>query len=713
MIRTPSLRLLTLATALFLATPLAAQTPGARRPFTLPDFYRVAGVGEPALSPDGKTLAYAVTTGDVIAGKRTTALWRVGADGTGARRLTYSDARDTHPFFAPDGQTLAFVSTRAGDPQLFFLPLAGGEAEKKSDVPGGLSDPVFSADGTKILFTAEVDPACGADAACNKSSAEAREKTKLKAWVEDALLYRHWTSWREGKRTHVILLDLSSGALADLTPGDFDSPVFSVGGARDFDLSPDGKELAFTSNRTPEQADSTNADLFVVRVDGGDAPLKSPSNLTAGNKGWDGTPRYSPDGKWLAFRRQVTPRYEADRFRIVLIDRATRAERSLTDAFDNTIGDFEWSADSKRIFFTADVKGRTPLHELNVATGAIRVLTDVGSLDAFSVSKDGTFAVVARRRVHEPTELWRIDIAPRPNPAGTRLTTHNAALEAEVDLRPAEEQFFPGADGIPVQTWIVKPHGFDPSKKYPLILNIHGGPQQQWADSFRGDWQVYPAAGYVVAFPNPHGSTGFGQAYTSAISGDWDGKVMTDVAKVTDALEKLPYVDKERIGVMGWSWGGYAAMWLAGHTTRYKAIASMMGVYDLRSMYSATEELWFPEWDLKGTPWQNPEGYRKQSPSEYVKNFRTPTLVLTGQLDFRVPYVQSLMFFTDLQKMKVPSRLVVWEKAGHWPSWQEMALYYAAHLDWFHRYLGGGASPWDPKAMAAGKVWDVAPPEKK
>ncbi|MFI5182113.1 MAG: S9 family peptidase [Thermoanaerobaculia bacterium] len=683
-----------------------------KRPFTLPDLYRIAGVGEPALSPDGKSIVYAVTTGDVKAGKRTTALWRVGADGTGARRLTWADGRDTSPVFSPDGKTLAFLSTRSGDPQLFFLPLSGGEAEKKTDVPGGISKPLFSADGTRVVFAADVDPACGADLACNKAALEAREKTKLKAWVEDALLYRHWNSWKEGKRTHLLLLDLAAGSLTDLTPGDFDSPVFSLGGPRDFDLSPDGKELAFASNRTTEQADSTNADLFLVRLDAGAEALKAPKNLTAKNAGWDGTPRYSPDGKWLAFRRQVTPRYEADRFRIVLSDRTTGAERELAPDFDDTIADIEWSADSKRIFFTADVKGRTPLHELDVARGSIRVLTDVGTLDAFAVARDTSFAVVARRRIGQPTELWRIDVAPKPNPAGTRLTTHNAALEAEVDIRPAEERFFSGADGKPVQTWIITPHGFDPAKKYPLILNIHGGPQLQWADSFRGDWQVYPGAGYVEAFPNPHGSTGFGQAYTAAISGDWDGKVMEDIAKVTDALEKLPYVDKERIGVMGWSWGGYAVMWLVGHTARYKAAASMMGVYDLRSMYSATEELWFPEWDLKGTPWQNPEGYRKQSPSSFVTNFRTPTLVLTGERDFRVPYTQSLMFFTDLQKIKVPSRLVVFEKAGHWPSWQEMALYYAAHLDWFHRYLGGEASPWDPKSMAAGTVWDAASGKK-
>jgi dipeptidyl aminopeptidase/acylaminoacyl peptidase len=261
----------------------------------------------------------------------------------------------------------------------------------------------------------------------------------------------------------------------------------------------------------------------------------------------------------------------------------------------------------------------------------------------------------------------------------------------------------PGADGKPVQVWIVKPHGFDPAKKYPLILNVHGGPQQQWSDAFRGDWQVYPGAGYVVAFPNPHGSTGFGQAYTSAISGDWAGKVMTDIDRVADALEKLPYVDRNRMGAMGWSWGGYAMMWLEGHTTRFKALASMMGVYDLRAMYSSTEEVWFPRWDLKGAPWENAALYRAQSPSEYVTAFKTPCLVITGEKDYRVPYTQSLEFFTDLQARGVPSRLIVFEKSGHWPSAFEMGLYYAAHLDWFHRWLGGPPSPWKPEDLVSGR----------
>ena len=694
-----------LALLLFIAS--AAPAADSRRAFTLDDLYRVKGVGAPAISPDGKTVVYTVTTNDWATKKKSVALWRVDADGKNGRALTSSAGNDDHPSFSPDGKTLAFVSTRAGEPQLFFLPLAGGDPEQKTSFPGGIDAPAFSKDGRFVVFAADVYPDCGADAACNKKAAGARESNKIKAHLADSLLYRHWAEWKEGKRTHVFVLDLAEADAAkagrDLTPGDFDSPVFAVGGGQDFDLSPDGTELAFSSNRDANPAFSTNVDVFSVPVNGDAAALASPQNLTALNKGFDGSPRYSPDGRFLAFKRQVTPRYEADRFRIVVRDRATGAERDLAAGFDQTVRDFAFSKDGSRIFFTADVRGRTPLYEMVLATGATRPVSSVGTLDAWALATDASFAVVARRRISSPLELYRLSLAKDADEAGQRLTMHNAAFEGEVDVRPAEEISVPGADGTPVHVWIVKPHGFDPARKYPLILNIHGGPQQQWTDAYRGDWQVYPGAGYVVAFPNPHGSTGFGQAYTSAISGDWNGRVMTDIEEVADALEKLPYVDKNRMGAMGWSWGGYATMWLEGHSTRWKALASMMGVYDLRAMYSSTEEVWFPEWDLKGAPWANAELYRKQSPSEFVRAFKTPCLVITGEKDFRVPYTQSLEFFTDLQARGVPSRLIVFEKAGHWPSAFEMGLYYAAHLDWFHRFLGGDNSPWKPEDLVSGR----------
>jgi dipeptidyl aminopeptidase/acylaminoacyl peptidase len=699
-------RILT-AVALALASLAAPSQAASGRAATIADLYRVRGVAEPAIAPDGRSVVYAVTTTDLSALQRQTNIWRAEADGTSARALTRSEKRDASPAFSPDGSVLAFLSTRAGDPQVFFLPTAGGEAEKRTDVPGGVGAFLFTPDGKRLVLTAEVWPECGADMACNRKRDEAMESGKMKAIVADRLFVRHWDAWEDGKRTHILVQELGDpkAPLRDLTPGDFDSPAFVVGGGADFDVSPDGKELVFTSNRDPQPATSTNSDLWAVPIDGSPEALAAPVNLTAANRAFDGTPRYSPDGRTIGYTMQRVPGYESDRVVLALYDREAGTSRVLTEGLDAWVRAFRFAPDGKRAFFTADVKGRTPLHAVDLASGRIAVLSDVGFVDAFEVSRDGTWAAVARRQMHLPTEIYRVALAGSTTEGGRALTSQNRALLEEVDFRPMEEVFVDSPSGKRIQVLLVKPHGFAAWKKYPAIVNVHGGPQMQWADSFRGDAQVYPGAGYVVAFPNPHGSTGWGQDFTAEISGDWDGKVMQDVQAVTDWLAAQPWVDKDRMGAMGWSWGGYAMMWLEGQTDRFKAIASMMGVYDLRSMYSSTEELWFPEWDLKGTPWQNPEGYRKQSPSTYVPRFKTPTLVVTGQRDFRVPYTQSLSFFTDLQKMGVPSRLVVFEGSGHWPGWYDMVLYYAAHLDWFHRYLGGEPSPWDPKALARNEVF--------
>jgi len=694
------------AALLTFTTAAAAQAPAPSGPraFSIGDFYRLRPVLEPDVSPDGRTIVYTVTSRDLEGAKQDVHLWRVGADGAGARALTTGDTTNQQPAFSPDGSAVAFLSTRSGESQVWTLPMAGGEPQQRTFFPGGVGEFVWAPDGRHVVAAVDVHPECGADASCNKKADEARAKGALKAHLADALLYRHWTQWQEGKRSHLLLFDLEGGkddpaAARDLTPGDFDAPVFEVGGHGGFALSPDGRELAFSSNRAALPASSTNSDLWLVSLDASAEAARRPRNITAGNEAWDGSPRYSPDGRFIAYRTQRVPGYESDRFRIALYDRAAGTSRVLTEDFDDWVTDLAWSHDSRRIVFQADVKGRTPLHELDLATGRIRAFTSVGTLDQFKLAPDDRWAVVSRRRVGEPWELHRIDLAGAGENPGRRLTSHNDAVAREVDIRPAEEMWVDAADGARIQVFIVKPHGFDPGRRYPLILNVHGGPQQQWTDGFRGDWQVYPGAGYVVAFANPRGSTGFGQAFTAAISKDWSGKVMDDIARVTEAVAALPYVDRDRLGAMGWSWGGYAMMWLEGHSTRFKAIASMMGVYDLRAMYSATEELWFPEWDLGGPPWLNPEAYRRLSPSEYVASFKTPCLVITGERDYRVPYTQSLEFFTDLQKMGVPSRLIVYQNAGHWPSWHEMALYYAAHLDWFHRYLGGDPSPWDPKAI--------------
>ncbi|MBL8857760.1 MAG: S9 family peptidase [Planctomycetes bacterium] len=685
-----------------------AEAARAKRPMEIKDLYRCAVLSAPSLSPDGSQMVFGLKTQDIEAGTTLNEIWIANVDGTGARALTSGKKSDTGAVFTPDGRRIAFTSNRSGTSQVWTMPIDGGEAVQLTDFALGLDGPVWSPDGRYIACTTEIFPEAGLDVEKNKRIQKGLDDGKLKVHVADELLYRHWTSYHDGKRTHIVLVDAATGAVKkDLTPGKFDAPIFMLGGGRGYDFSPDGKELCYVQNRDPKQAESTNADLFVVAVDaeiGEDTAV----NLTTKNRGWDGSPLYSPDGKSIAFLSQEKAGYESDLKRLAVLDRASKRVRYLTErdgGFDDMINDMRWTRDSKTLVFEADYKGRTPLFKLAASGGVPVMVLSHGTIGGFELTPDGESAIYVRRTVGEPTEIFESRLG---SDTHRRLTTHNAAIENEIDFRPAEETWIEGEDGYRIHCFVVKPHGFDATRRYPLILNVHGGPQSQWTDAFRGDWQVYPAKGYVVAFCNPTGSTGYGQAFTDAIVGDYGGRVYRDLMRVTDALEKLPFVDPKRIGLMGWSYGGYMSMWVEGQTDRFACNAAMMGLFDLASFYGATEEIWFPEHDMKGTPWTSPL-YERWSPSKYVKNFKTPALVITGELDYRCPYTQSLAYFTALQKMGVPSRLVVMPNAGHWPASHEMAFYYNVHLDFFHKYLGGEKAPYDVIEHARNLAFEKKP----
>jgi len=683
---------------LLMSIPQAGGAEDGKRAFEIADYYRMAKVGSPVVSGNGKNVAFTVTRYELETGANWTEIWMMRADGDRLRQMTYGRHHDGSLTFSPDGKNLLFVSDRGQGSQLYLLPVDGGEAKQLTNFPLGLGNPVWSPDGKWIAVQTEVYPDCGGDGDCNKKIADDVAAGPLKARMTDELLYRHWTSWRDGRYSHVLLIDAENGEVVrDLTPGRWDSPTFSVGGGGGFVFSPDSSELCIVSNHDKDQARSTNSDLWLVSVDGGEG-----KNITATNRGWDGNPVYSPDGKFIAFRSQATPGYESDIFRIGLFDRRTRDVRYLTDPsnFDNWINDLRWSQDGDGLYFTGDLKGENPLFRIGLTDKAPQQIVADGAIAGWDLASGDDNLIYTRSRVGEPSEVYAF---PTRGGEPRRLTSFNETLANEVDIRPAETIWVEGEEGMMIQVFLVKPHDFDPKKKYPLILNVHGGPQSPWRDRYRGDWQVYPGKGYVVAFPNPTGSAGFGQDFVDAIGCDWGGRVYRDLMKVTDALEELPFVDAERVGAMGWSYGGYMMMWFAGHTGRFEAIASMMGVYDLRSMWGATEELFFVEKDLCGTPWTS-EHYERWSPSAFAENFTTPTLVITGEQDFRVPYTQSLHFFTDLQVRNVPSRLVVYPNSGHWPGWYEMAFYYLVHLDWFHRYLGGEPPPWEPEAFLRNQV---------
>jgi dipeptidyl aminopeptidase/acylaminoacyl peptidase len=688
---------------LFIATAASPQIDqSAKRALTIADLYDLKNVADPQISPDGKRVAFTVTVHDMKKGESNSDLYVMNADGSALRQMTFNEEADHHPRWSPDGKYLLFVSTRENGPQAWRLPVGGGEAEQLTDFSMGVSEPRWTPDGEKVVFFTEVYPECGSDSECNEKLDDDIEEGPVHAHLADHLMYRHWTFYKDGKRFHTLMYNINTKEYTDLTPGELDAPYYMTGGSNaGWDISPDGMELCVSSNADSNHWETTNKDLFLVTIGAGEM-----KNVTDDNEAFDGEPRYSPDGRYIAYITQRVPGYEADLFSIALYNRQTGEKRVLTGDFDYWVDDIQWSHDSKKIFFTAEIAGVNPLHEIELKSGKIKKLIELKTIDSFDISPDDKRVCVSSRAIAQPQEIWTARTNGKDE---KRLTWFNKPVEDEVDIRPAEEHWVESPSGKKIQTWVVKPHGFDPNKKYPFILNVHGGPQGMWWDSFRGDWQVYPGAGYVIAFPNPHGSTGFGQEFTREISRDWAGKVYEDVMAVTDYMAERPYVDENRMGAMGWSYGGYMMMWFEGHTDRYKAIVSMMGVYDLPAMWGATEELWFPQFDLGGAPWES-EDYVTLSPDNYADKFETPCLVITGEKDYRVPYTQSLEFFSALQKRGVPSKLIVFENDGHWPSWtKSMPLYYNAHLEWFHEYLGGEPAPWNTSKMVRNRAYEDSP----
>ncbi|HEY3137704.1 MAG TPA: S9 family peptidase [Blastocatellia bacterium] len=664
----------------------------AARPFTIDDLLRVRRVSDPQLSPDGRWIAYTVADTDKSANKRATQIYLISIDGGDPRQLTNEKQSSSQPRWSPDGKRLAFVSARDGEPQIWTIDLAEtAQAKKITNLSTGVDAPVWSPDGKWIAFTSEVYPECMSDD-CNKQRAEQAASSKVKARIAERLLYRHWTAWKEGKRTHVFVVSTDNGQTRDLAPGDYDAPPFSLGGPTDYAFSPDSKELAFARNTDKDEARSTNGDIFTVPVAGGE-----PRRITGENPADDLTPAYSPDGRYIAYRAQSKPGFESDRWRLMLYDRKTGQSHSITDAFDSSVEAFAFSPDAQKIYFTALDHGRQPIYELAVGGGAIKKLINEASNDDVQISADGKTLVFTRQSLTQPIEIYKADSS---GANATRLTKTNDALLADFGLKPAEEVSWEGAAGAKVYGWVVKPPNFTANKKWPLIVLIHGGPQGAWNDAWSYRWnpQLFAAAGYVVFAPNPRGSFGYGQKFVDEISGDWGGKVYTDIMNGAAYLASMPYVDRERIGAAGGSYGGYMVNWIEGHNNdprvKFSALVSHAGVYNLTSMYGATEELWFPEWEFKGMPWTNPEMYSKWSPHMFVKQFKTPLLVINGELDYRVPYTEGLQLFTALQRQGVESKLLVYPDEGHWVlKPQNSELWYNTVLGWFDGHLKAKGQP--------------------
>jgi len=653
-----------------------------KRPFDVNTMMELKRIGDPQISPDGRMVTFTVQTVDVAANKKPQQIYIVPIDGGTPRQITHDGEANQRARWSPDSKRIAYISDRGGSSQIWLMDPDGSNAKQVTTLVTEADGVTFSPDGKNLLFTSAVYPECGADNACNQKNLDLAKTNKVRARIYTELLYRHWTAWQGPTRSHLLVVPVTGGAPKDLTPGAHDVPPFSLGGADDYDISPDGKEVCYSMNAEPSAATSTNSDLYVVSIDGGDS-----RRITA-TPGADLSPHYSPDGKYIGYRAQYRAGYESDRFRLMTLERASGRVTNLTDSLDRWVNSYTWAPDSANLFFTTADRGRQSIQRISVNGGAARTaVSGDNELDDMQLTRDGRTMIYSQMTGVSPNEIYRASSA---GGTAVALTHLNDSVLDSVQMTPLEEMWVDAPDGSRVQTFIVKPPNFSATRKYPVLLLIHGGPQGNWGHgwSYRWNHQVFAAAGYVVVMPNVRGSTGFGQKFIDEINQDWGGKAYDDVMAVADKAAALPYADSGQMVAAGASYGGYMIDWILGHTQRFKALVSHDGVYDLTSEFGATEELWFPLWEMGGTPWDKAEDYAKWSPSHYVKDFHTPTLVVHGEQDFRVPYTQGLQLFTALQMQKVPSKLLLFPDEGHWVlKPQNSLLWYKTVIDWLDSWV--------------------------
>ncbi len=647
-------------------------------PFGVRDLVAFDRLAEPRVSPNGRQIVFTVSSLDLEANKRRSDLWVVGTDGAGLRPLLRSDDSESNGTWSPDGRSIYFLSNRGGSSQVWKVALDGGDAQSVTSLPLDVGSFRLSHDGTRLALSMEVYPGTTPGETRKRMDDDAAGKATGK--IYDRLFFRHWDTWADGRRSHVFVVPLSGGDPIDVMKAmDADSPSKPFGGNEEYVFTTDDKAIVFGARDVGrEEAWSTNFDLFVAPVDGSTAPR----NLTAANKAWDAYPAFSPDGKTLAYAAMKRPGYEADRFRIVLRAWPDGTDRVLTEGWDRSPGELTWSPDGKEIFATADDIGNHALFAIDVASGKVRTIVGTGHVVAPQADRDRI--VYLLDSMTGPAELFSVRT---DGEDVKRLTGINDGRLASVRLGVPEQFSFKGANGDTVYGWIVKPADFDPAKKYPVAFLIHGGPQGSWANDFHYRWnpQTYAGRGYAAVMIDFHGSTGYGQAFTDAINGDWAGAPFEDLKKGLDAaLAKYPWMDGDRVAALGASYGGYMINWIAGNwPDRFKTLVVHDGNLDERFAYFATEELWFPEWEHGGTPWDNPQGYDEHNPVDFVKNWKTPMLVIHGGKDYRVVDTGGFASFTALQRKGIPSKFLYFPDENHWvlkPA--NSILWHDTVLDW-------------------------------
>jgi len=671
-------RFLVLISLFLFASIGIAQT----RTYTIEDLLKVRRVGDPQISPDGKHVAFTIGDVNYEANRVVTQIYVVSLEGGSPKQLTNGQSSSTAPRWSPDGKKIAFITGS----QVWTMESDGDKKDQVSKISTGAAAPVWSPDGKWIAFTSEVYPDCTNDD-CNKKRDEAAEANKVKAHITTRLLFRHWDEWRDIKRTHVFVVSSKGGTAREITPGDFDSPPYGAASGVDFAFSPDSQEIAYLRNPDKVEALSTNSDIYVVPLGGGAA-----KNITENNHGYDVGPMYTRDGKYIIYRSQSTAGFEADRWRLMSYNRSTGVSVEIPKRFDQQVEEFQLSPDGNYVYFTAGERGKSPIFRVPLGGADVQKVVAGVFASNLKITSDGKKLVFVASSNASPAEIYTTNID------GTNLnglTSANLQMMNQVKLKAAEDVEWTGALGRKIHGFLIKPNNFDATKKYPLVVLIHGGPQSAWNDNWGYRWnpQLFANSGYVVFTPNPRGSTGYGQQFVNEISGDWGGKAYVDIMNgVADVLRRNPYIDRNRVGAAGASYGGYMINWIEGHNNdprfRFKVLVSHDGVYNLTSMYGATEELWFAEWDFKGTPWSNPAMFSRWSPHNFVNNFKTPILIIHSDLDYRVPIGEGLQLYTAVQRKGIDSKFLSFPDEGHWVlKPQNSNLWYHTVLDWLDKYL--------------------------
>ncbi len=673
--------------------------------FHVEDLQKLSRVGEPHVSPDGKWVAFTVTRSAVVKNRSVTNVWMVAAPGGEPQQLTFAEQgfnRNLH--WSPDGRYLYFVSSRVDEkPQIFRLPVAGGEAKQITYVSAGVSGYVLSPDGKTIAITASIFPPCS-DMACNEKMAKERADNPVKARMITGMPFRRWDSWVDGMRNHIFVMPVEGGAATDITPGDVDSPIWTEEGSEEVAFSPDSREICF-SRYVENEALTGNSDLFVIPAGGG-----APKAITT-NKSTDRTPLYSPDGRYIAYSATLRPMQEVDLVRLFLYDRTTGENKNIFEATDRAVDSYAWAPDSKSLYVTFEDRGQTPLARLDLATLKLIPLVTSGTTAAMDIARDGTFAVFSKMDFSHPSDLYRLNLS-ATGEAPKQITQMNADVLKDLEFGEASSFTFRGWKGEEVQAWQVKPPAFDPNRKYPLLLLMHGGPENSWGNLFHFRWnaQLFAAAGYVVIEPNFHGSSGFGLRFMDTIKGQWGGAPYEDQMKAVDTALTWPYVDTTRVAAAGASYGGYMANWVEGHTDRFRALVSHDGLFDLVTMLNSGDFVGGIQQEFKGSLYENQQALIDQAPATYAPNFRTPMLIIHGANDYRVDPSQGFAMFQALQAKHVPSKLLFFEEENHWvlkPA--DNILWYHTVLDWLDEWVKPDSSDYRKRLQQSAAATATAP----